>query len=179
MYVTQQGGVYPISEPSIYIKYARYQGTFLSILSSRGCPFSCNYCCNSMLQSLYGNKKVRKRKPENVIDEILCETNKFKDVLYVNFQDDCFMMYPLDWLETFARLYIGKIGIPFVVRSTPRHLNRKKVAILKETGMRWVFMGLQSGSDEINKNIFGRKVTSKEFLKAAKVLNDFHISCWN
>jgi anaerobic magnesium-protoporphyrin IX monomethyl ester cyclase len=178
MYVTHRGGIHPITEPDIYKRYARYQGTFLSVLSSRGCPFSCKYCCNSILKSLYGKNKIRSRTPENVIDEILQEVRNFRNILYVNFQDDCFMMHPLEWIADFSEQYSKKIAIPFIVRTTPKHINREKLVLLKKAGLRWVFMGLQTGSDRINLEIYGRSATSQDFLNAANIVSELDLAAW-
>ncbi|MEJ2746172.1 MAG: cobalamin-dependent protein, partial [bacterium] len=37
----------------LFEKYSRFSGRFYSLISTRGCPFSCSYCCNSFLAKLY------------------------------------------------------------------------------------------------------------------------------
>ncbi|MFC1851425.1 B12-binding domain-containing radical SAM protein [candidate division CSSED10-310 bacterium] len=178
MFVLHKGQVQPLQKAEIVKKYARYQGTFLSVTSSRGCPFSCSYCCNNILKSLYGKKNLRYRKWECVLDEIDQETRKFDTILYVNFQDDCFLMHHPQWIEDFSRSYKEKISIPFIIRTTPRHITREKLTLLKEAGLRWVFMGMQTGSDDINKKIYRRNVTAREYLEAATIVHDLHLSAW-
>jgi radical SAM superfamily enzyme YgiQ (UPF0313 family) len=178
MYVTHRGKIRAIKDTAIYKRYARYRGTFLSVLSSRGCPFSCNYCCNSVFLSLYGKIPIRKRTPENVIDEIMEEVKEYKNILTVNFQDDCFLMKTVEWVENFAELYRENIGIPFIIRTTPKQITKEKLLLLQSAGLRWVFMGLQTGSDRINREIYGRQVTSAEFLQAAQVLTELKLSNW-
>lgn len=178
MYVSHRGAVLPITDPVAYKTYARYQGTFLSILSSRGCPFACHYCSNSLFRSLYGEHRVRNRSPEQVVDEIALEVGEFGNILYVNFQDDCFMMHPMDWIEQFAKLYREQVGVPFIVRTTPKHIKRDKLVALKQAGLRWVFMGLQTGSDRINLEVYGRRVSAEEFIEAATVVSELHLSPW-
>ncbi len=178
MYVVDRGKIHPIQEPRMYKKYARYQGTFLSISSSRGCPFSCRYCSNSMLKSLYGKGGVRNRSVGSVIDEIRDEISNCEDILYVNFVDDCFMMHSPEWIADFSKRYKKEVGLPFVARSTPKHTDREKISLLRDAGLRWVFMGLQTGSDRINREIYGRHATSGEFLKSAEIISEFRISPW-
>jgi len=178
IHITHRESIRSVMEPAIYKKYARYQGTFLSVISSRGCPFSCHYCCNSVLKSLYGKTTVRNRAPEYVIDEIVREVRNFGNILYVNFQDDCFMAHSMEWITKFTEQYLREVAIPFVVRTTPKHINREKLALLKSAGLRWIFMGLQSGSDRINREIYGRNVTSEEFIKAANIVSRAKLSSW-
>jgi anaerobic magnesium-protoporphyrin IX monomethyl ester cyclase len=178
LYVANQGRSEPIRKSGIYKKYARYQGSFLSAVSSRGCPFSCNYCCNSVYRALYGADILRNRSPEKVVDEIFKEVQYFKNILYVNFQDDCFMMHTKEWISTFCNLYSQKVKIPFIVRTTPRHIIKEKLVLLKEAALRWVFMGVQTGSDRINKEIYGRNVTSKEYLEKAGWVSELGLCPW-
>lgn len=178
MFVVHQGRIRSVKESIMYKRYARYQGVFLTITSSRGCPFSCNYCCNSLLKSLYGKSSIRTRSVESVIDEIVKEIHDFDNVLYVNFQDDCFITHSLDWIEEFSREYLKEVNIPFVVRSTPKHINKEKMMYLRKAGLRWLFMGLQTGSDRINREVYGRYATSDDFLKGAKIVSDLKISPW-
>src|SRR3989344_5471305 len=42
-----------------------------TIMTSRGCPFKCTYCCNSFLRGLYGGQKYLRRKSvKTVIEEL-------------------------------------------------------------------------------------------------------------
>jgi len=178
LYVAYRGEIRSVREPEIYKKYARYQGTFLSVVSSRGCPFSCHYCCHSVYRDLYGRTAIRRRKPELVLEEIEQEVREFGNILYVNFQDDCFMTHPLDWISAFCEGYAKRVGIPFLVRTTPAHVTREKLLLLKKAGLRWVFAGLQTGSDRINLEVYGRKVTAEQFLDAARIVADLGLSAW-
>lgn len=178
MQVMHKGAAYPVDDPRIVKKYLRYQGTFLSVVSSRGCPFSCRYCCNSALKSLYGRTKVRPRSVHLVVDEIAREVKKSGRILYVNLQDDCFLMHRTEWLAEFARRYKAEVGIPFVVRTTPRHITREKLALLKDAHLRWVFIGMQTGSDRINREIYGRSVTAEQFRQARTVVAESDVSLW-
>jgi radical SAM superfamily enzyme YgiQ (UPF0313 family) len=178
MWVMHGGLPLPIAHPVIVKRYVRYQGTVLSVVSSRGCPFSCRYCCNSALKSLYGRTSVRPRSVDLVIAEIVREVELNKNILYVNFQDDCFMMHRTEWLAEFADRYKTEVAIPFIVRTTPRHISKEKLALLKAAYLRWVFMGLQTGSDRINKEVYGRNVTSQQFIKARSLVAESGISIW-
>ena len=178
MYVIHRGAVRSIRDPRIYRIYARYKGTFLSAISTRGCPFSCAYCCNSIFKGLYPKNIIRERSVDALIDELCFEIRKFDNILYINFQDDCFMVHSSDWFDRFSRQYSQKIAIPFAVRTTPKHITREKLELLKTAGLRWVFVGLQTGSDRINRQIYNRNVTSEEFLEAARIISDLRLSCW-
>ena len=88
------------------------------------------------------------------------------------------MMYPPEWIANFSEQYSKKIAIPFIVRTSPKHVNRKKLVLLKKAGLRWVFMGLQTGSDRINLEIYGRSATSQDFLNAANIVSELNLAAW-
>lgn len=178
MYVVHKGNIHSIKKSDMYRRYARYQGTFLSIASSRGCPFSCSYCSNSMLKSLYGKNILRSRSVQSVIKEIVEEIRDFANILYVRFTDDCFMMHPMEWTVNFSEQYAKKVNIPFVAGTTPKHIDRDKLYLLRKAGLRWIFMGLQTGSDRINREVYSRFTTSEDFLKGAQIISELKISPW-
>ena len=59
-YVYHKQKILPM-DAKLFRQYTRYDGKAYNIISSRGCPFSCSYCCNSFLSKLYKTKSIRKR----------------------------------------------------------------------------------------------------------------------
>jgi radical SAM superfamily enzyme YgiQ (UPF0313 family) len=51
---------------SIFDQYASYRGDLIGVQTKRGCPYSCQFCLYTYIEG----KKVRYRRPENIIDEI-------------------------------------------------------------------------------------------------------------
>ncbi|MEI6126106.1 MAG: radical SAM protein [Pseudomonadota bacterium] len=160
----------------LFRRYTRYDGKAYNVISSRGCPFSCSYCCNSFLSRLYESKKIRKRSPGNVIQELKTVIDRFPDMILINIHDDCFLAQPADWHREFAEEYKKSIARPFIVRSTPLHLTEEKIALLKDAGLAWVTMGLQSGSENTNQNIFLRRVSNDKFLEATGLAKKYGVS---
>ncbi|MBW2989045.1 B12-binding domain-containing radical SAM protein [Candidatus Woesearchaeota archaeon] len=160
----------------VFERYSRYKGIFYNIMASRGCPFSCSYCCNDFLSRLYPAKKVRKRSIANIISELKKAVNDNPQVEYINFQDDCFLAYSLSDLEEFSRVYKEEIGKPFIVRSIPIYVSAEKIKFLKEAGLSWISLGLQSGSDHVCREIFNRMSFKEDFLRAARIIKDNKIA---
>jgi radical SAM superfamily enzyme YgiQ (UPF0313 family) len=158
----------------LFKSYSRYSGTFPNIITTRGCPYSCTYCCNSAYKKLYGSSynRVRKRSVESVISECLEIIQQNKDCLSLNIQDDCFLTYDKEWIDVFTEQYRNKIKLPLIIRTTPKHITKEKLAALKKAGLAFVMIGLQSGSDRVNKEIYKRNVTSREFLAASNLVKD-------
>jgi len=167
--ILHNGDIVKLSK-SLFKKYTRYSGKFYSMTTTRGCPFSCAYCCNSAFSKLYGPSKVRKRSVDNVIEEMRLAIKIFPDIVYINIQDDNFFSYDVDWMKDFAEKFKKEIKKNFVCRSTPAHLTEEKISILKGAGLSWMFMGLQSGSPRINQEIYKRFVPNEKFIEATKII---------
>ncbi len=173
--VTEKGRVRPLDR-SLFKGYSKFSGRFISLTTTRGCQFSCSYCCNSVFSKLYGDIKIRKRSVDNVIAELKRIINVFPDLIFVNIQDDNFFSYDIDWINEFSKRFRDEIGKKFVCRTTPAHLNEEKLKCLKAAGLAWVFMGLQSGSARVNKNIYKRFVTNDKFIDAATIIKKHDIA---
>jgi radical SAM superfamily enzyme YgiQ (UPF0313 family) len=155
---------------NLFRRYALYGGTCHMMISTRGCPFKCAYCGNSAFVNVYG-REVRKRSVKNVIDEMR-EVKKNPYVLYMNFQDDCFFTHGREWIKEFCEEYKRHIRLPFIVRVIPTMIDAEKMRMLKDAGLCWVVMGVQSGSDRVNFEIYDRKIRFASVQKAASIIAD-------
>lgn len=173
----KNGKIAPINK-KVFKQHARYRGTTYSILSSRGCPFSCTYCCNNFISNLYQTKKIRRRSTENVIRELEKAVKDNPEIEYINFQDDCFLACNDEYLKEFCKIYKARVDKPFVVRSIPIYITLTKIKYLKEAGLAWISLGLQSGSDRVCQEVYKRKSLKADFLKAARIIKDFNIAAF-
>ncbi len=161
--------IYNFSEnPHLFRRYALYGGTCHMIMTTRGCPFHCGYCANSFFMTIYG-KKIRERSVENVMEE-LKQVKKDKYVLYTNIEDDCFFVHNREWIRKFCDEYKKHINLPFIVRAIPTMLDREKLSMLKKAGLSWIVMGVQSGSDHVNFDIYQRRVRFSSVMRAAELI---------
>lgn len=119
---------------------------------------------------VYG-RKVRERSVENVINE-LKEVIKNPYVLYINIEDDCFFTHNREWIKKFCLEYKKYINLPFMVRVIPTMLDREKLFMLKKAGLSWVIMGIQSGSDRVNFEVYDRKIHFTSVVKAAELISE-------
>jgi anaerobic magnesium-protoporphyrin IX monomethyl ester cyclase len=141
---------------------------------SRGCPFVCSYCSNKAIDTLYCGKfrKVRMRSIELIIEE-LKRAVKIAKPNFVWFSDDVFPVRSDEELKLFSSLYKEHINLPFMCYVSPTTVSETKIKYLVDAGLDVVEMGIQSGSDYINKEIYERYQTNKDVLRASKILNKF------
>lgn len=155
----------------IFRMYALYGGTCHMVVTTRGCPFKCSYCGNSAFMKVYG-RKVRERSVGHVIEEIKREVEKNPFILYINFQDDCFFTHSREWIRTFCDEYNKSINLPFIVRVIPSMMKREKMFMLKEAGLCWIVMGIQSGSDRVNYEVYDRRIAFADVERAADIISE-------
>ena len=156
----------------LFKRYSRYHGSQLSVMSSRGCPFECSFCCNDIMTDTFG-LKIRKRSPENVIQEIKENVeNTGVYFNYINVIDDCFIAQSRPWLKRFVELY-NELGydIPILFRAIPQFIKEDKLEILSGVPIGFAFVGLQSGSDAILENVYKRKHSKEKFLENSRALH--------
>ncbi|WAC04347.1 MAG: radical SAM protein [Methanoregula sp.] len=140
------------------------------ILSSRGCPWKCSFCVNSILKSLYKplGSYTRRKSVDCVISEIKQFLSKTKgNTKYILFADDGFSLDKV-WLSDFSIKYKNEIGLPFFVMYHPKSLNTEILDILVTAGLDTVLFGIQSGSDYVRNQIYNRPGTNEEIIALVK-----------
>jgi len=159
-------------------EHDRYLGKSYITRISRGCPFSCTYCCNNFISRLYNGNKIRKRSIPNVIREFKKALKENPAIEYIGFMDDCILAFNEDYLREFLTEYKEKIGKPFAMQSIPLYVTKERLEILKDAGLAWISLGLQSGSDRVCREIYKRKSLKQHFLKAAGIAKDLKIAAY-
>jgi len=143
--------------------------------ASRGCPHRCSYCSNAMFLEIFkGKGKVLRRKSvDYVIKEINQVRKMFPSINAVNFYDDTFFSTTDEEIVKFAKAYKKEVGIPFFCLASPLTLSESKIKALVSAGMGHIQLGIQSGSERINKEIYKRHVPNKLTLEKIRLLNKY------
>ncbi len=146
-------------------------GRIVPVYSGRGCPFSCSYCANTKLQSIYGkNNLVRKRSPMSVVRELADLRNRWGADSFF-FCDEQFLLTP-SWTQEFTSLYKSEVNTPYVIMAAPQSINEKISRLLFSSGCRFVNMGLESGHEEFRRTFLDKQFSNNTFLKAVRYLQD-------
>ncbi len=115
----------------------------LSLITARGCAFTCKWCSHSV----YGHTH-RRRKPEKVIEEIQWLAEKYRPT-HLWFADDVFTVNKR-WLAKFQQLMdAAKLHFPFECIARADKIDPEIVQMLKSLGCYRVWFGAESGSQRI------------------------------
>ena len=115
----------------------------LNISTQRGCPYTCQWCSTAV----YG-QSYRRRSPKLVVDEIENLIQHYNpDALW--FVDDVFSVSH-KWIKNFHEEVIKQDAIiPFECITRAERLNDEILQLLKEAGCFRIWIGAESGAQQI------------------------------
>lgn len=150
--------------------------THYNFMTARGCPFHCAFCSNSILKKIFEKKGsfIRYRSVDNVIEELKLAKKKLKRLEVISSNDEVFGSKP-EWLKEFCKRYKNEINLPFHCDIHPAFANETVIALLKEAGLKTITMGVQSGSERIRKQLYGRQTPETDLLKIAGIFKKYGI----
>lgn len=169
-HILHKGKLVPARPKNMRGTLVRYR-----LLTTRGCPYACTFCCNSKWLEVYRNKGkwVRKRSIPNVIAELEQIKKQFDTVRAVNILDDTFFVRTEEEFEQFAQLYRQRIAWPFEINTHPATITAAKIQLLHDCGCAMVKMGIQSGSQNTNYDIYNRRISNQAIAQAIEILGRF------
>lgn len=143
------------------------------VIASRGCPFTCSYCCCVNLRRLLpkGVHGVRTRSVKSVIDELIEAKKHCKKIVFVHFYDEIFPNLP-GWVDEFVEAYDKHIYLLFTIWSHSKMVELDMLKKLKRVGLTEVIMGIQSGSKRIRRDVFHRYETQEDILNAISAIQE-------
>lgn len=146
------------------------------MMAGRGCVYLCSFCVNSVLIPMNrGNGTfVRIRSPEHVIEEVNYRLEKCRNAKFISFNDEVFGVFD-DWVEDFSAKYKKHVSLPFECELVPKLIKEENVKLLADAGMFSLHFGIQSGHDDIRKDIMHRPGTNDEFLEKAAILRKYQV----
>ncbi len=143
-----------------YIRHGRrkYGFSVTTVLSTRGCPFRCEFCSNVVFGGSY-----RERSVENVIEEVEEALGFGYD--RISFADDVFTLRKTRVLELCEE--IRRRGLEFSWECLGRvdALDEETARKMKQSGCRRIYFGIESGNAQILEQM-NKKITP-ELARAA------------
>ena len=161
-----------ISHMKLSFRRSTYSSKTITMITSRGCAYSCNYCvsgCNS-------THKFKKRSWNNIVAEIKYLQEEYK-VYSIIFYDDCFF-YNKKNVNEDVNLFIQEIKSqgckPFEWQMEIRadiaaEISSDSWKLLYENGCRQISIGVESCYDE-TLHFLGKKMNVEVVERAFKIL---------
>lgn len=134
-----------------------------TLLVTRGCPFSCDFCSKPVWGDLFRKPPLEKVFSE--IDEII---SLGYDCLWI--ADDCFTLDSEYLAEFCHEMCRRKVPILWTCLSRVDRLTPGLVALMKEAGCRRVYLGLESGSNETLR-LMNKRVTVEAGIRAVRLFS--------
>jgi len=155
------------------IRLERSPSDWVMVNSSRGCYGQCSFCST---YALYGEQKCswwRARSPSSVVEEIADEHSMgFKNI---QFAEDNFVANDAGRARRIANKIITAgldVSMRFDTRVT--EVEEPLFRLLKEAGLKRVYLGYESGSDR-DLNLFHKGTTTAQNIRAVRILKSLGI----
>lgn len=114
-----------------------------SIISSRGCPYSCSYCDRSVFA-----RGFRFNSPEYIIEHVAM-LNRTYGIRHVFFYDDLFT-FDRQRVKRFCELKKQKqLRVTYNCIARLEHVDQELLALLKDSGCWQVNFGIESGDPDV------------------------------
>jgi anaerobic magnesium-protoporphyrin IX monomethyl ester cyclase len=155
-------------------------GTHLSIILSRGCPYSCNYCSNPVLRGVYASQRgyCRVHSVEYSMKLLEHLIKEFPKAEGFGFEDDL-LISRKKWFFNFADEYRKRIGLPYRMNVRAEDVDEEIVDALKKSGCFLTLLGVETGNEEFRKKILNRHHSNAELIQKAKLLRNAGIKLFS
>ena len=139
----------------------------LPVMTGRGCPYRCTYCCNTPILEGWKTKKtfLRKYQPEAMVEELIRLRDTY-GVGYFEFWDELFLSN-LKFVRAFFEIYKDKVRLPFSINSRVEVMNEEFCRTAADAGCHTIWFGIESGDQEFRSKMLGRKMTNQQVIDAA------------
>jgi anaerobic magnesium-protoporphyrin IX monomethyl ester cyclase len=148
--------------------FCRYHGyTTTSMITSRGCPFDCDFCSRPVFGRSY-----RGRSPSNIVDEMETVLDYGYDRIW--FADDIFPIDKESGLSVCNEIISRRLDASWECLCRADVMNREIALKMKKAGCFRVFFGLESGNDRILKAM-NKRLTVEQARRAVKTVKSVEI----
>lgn len=165
----------PFPDKGLFYDAMPYLQESYTLVTGRGCPHNCSYCCSGFISGLYENKFLRRRSVQNVIAELTAARGRYS--IKRIFFDDSTFTYDKKWLSEFAAAYKEKIGLPSFCWVHPNDVDADLIGLLKMINCKAVEMGVETLDEKVRAGLLNRHYTNIMIQDAIGLFNRNRIFC--
>ena len=134
------------------------------VITGRGCPYSCTYCCESAYNRIYGHKYYRRRSTTSILDELEEGVRRYhsKEVMFF----DPVFFTDKRWLAELMEGYRRRIKLRFRCFGRFSLVDEEIINELIRSGCYAVEFGLQTWDERIRSNLLGRQGANEQVRSA-------------
>jgi hypothetical protein len=142
--------------------------SYVPLLTSKGCPFTCQYCASHFL-----NPKRMMRSPESVIDEVKYWYEKYKVEDFIFYDDALLVDAEAHAIPIFEGIINSGLSIRFHTPNAVhiRGISKQTAQLMFRTGFKTLRLGLETAAFDARQEL-DKKVTAEEFKQAVRWLRD-------
>jgi anaerobic magnesium-protoporphyrin IX monomethyl ester cyclase len=123
--------------------YSKHFGyTMTSMISSRGCPFNCDFCSRPVFGDTFRSRSAR-----NIVDEIESVVGLGYDTIW--FADDCFTITKDRVMRICNEIIRRDLKVKWQCLSRVDTIDLEMAAKMKEAGCKRIYFGIEAGDDRI------------------------------
>jgi radical SAM PhpK family P-methyltransferase len=148
--------------------FANRLDRFVNIRSAISCPFSCAFCGSPKHAGIYQTVGPDK------IEEELNLLHSIESVKNIHFVEDTLNLPVKRFKEILRRMIKNKYRFSWHSYLRGQYVDRETVELLKESNCRGVYLGLESGNDQILENM-NKNVRVEQYLKGISLLKEYDI----
>lgn len=150
------------------------KGVYFSILTSRSCPNQCSFCNMYLVHG----RRWRQRSPENVLAEIgfLISKHNIRQFAIV---DDNFSLSKKRTVAILKGIIDMRADIKFITPNglSVKTLDEEVVKLLKMAGAVQIAIAVESGSEHIRNEVYGKKITNDQICQAVDACVRYELPC--
>ena len=154
---------------------ARYRalGTPCTVITSRGCPYSCIFCSG---RRMFG-PKVRFRSPGLVVDEIEKLQHDF-GLAKINIVDDTFTLNHNHTRAVCEEMLRRNLKLKWSAFARVDRISEELAQLMNRAGCEWVLFGVESADEGILKTV-KKGITPDEVRRGVKIAAEAGINVFN
>ncbi|CAD6491935.1 MAG: Ribosomal protein S12 methylthiotransferase RimO [Candidatus Argoarchaeum ethanivorans] len=141
------------------------------IITSRGCPYDCSFCCLKAISK----RQYRKRDITNVVNEIKSLKQKYPRLKHIQIHDDAFLLYNSRVIQFCKMVVDANLKLTFECSARVKPISSEMFYWMERAGFTKIMFGLETGSQKLLKSIH-KNINKNDVINLFKTLKPFNFT---